>query len=77
MSGRKIVASVGALAVAAFLVLGTPAHAIGSRAGNEAPPARASAWLAFAELWQGRLSSSSGCGRFGRRSRDAAIDPYG
>ena len=75
MSGRKIVASVGALAVAAFLVLGTPAHAIGSRAGNEAPPARASARLALAELWQDVLDF------VGLRAvwekEGAAIEPFG
>ena len=75
MSGRKIVASVGALAVAAFLVLGTPAHAIGSRAGNEAPPARASAWQALAELWLDVLDF------VGLRpvweAEGPAIDPFG
>jgi hypothetical protein len=75
MSGRKIVARVGALAVAAFLVLGTPAHAIGSRAGNEAPPARASAWQAFAELLQDVLDF------VGLRpvweGEGIGIDPYG
>jgi hypothetical protein len=75
MSGRKIVASVGALAVAAFLILGTPAQALGSRAGNEAPPARASAWQAFAELLQDMLDF------VGLRpvweKEGAAIEPFG
>ena len=75
MSGRKIVASVGALAVTAFLVLGTPAQALGPRAGNEAPPLRLSARLALAELWQDLLDF------VGLRAvwekEGAAIEPFG
>lgn len=75
MSSRKIVASVGTLAVAAFLVLGTPAQAIGSRAGNEAPPARAAAWQVFAEMLREVLDF------VGMRpvweNQGVGIDPYG
>ena len=77
MSGRKIVASVGALAVAAFLVLGTPAHAIGSRAGNEAPPARASAWQAFAELLRDVFEFLGLRPVWEADDQGGAVDPFG
>lgn len=76
MSRRKIVVSIGALAVAAFLTVAGPAEALGPRAGRTSP-AWSRAWQAVSVLWQGALQRI-GLGPVTAQSdQGSGIEPYG
>jgi hypothetical protein len=77
MSRRKIVVSVGALGVAAFLTVSGPAEALGLRAGGRTSPAWSRAWQAVSALWQGALQRVGLGPVTAQGDEGGGIDPYG
>jgi len=77
MSRRKIVASVGALAVAAFLTVVGPAEALGARSGGRISPAWSRALQAVSVLWQGALQRIGLGPVTAQGDQGGGIEPYG
>ena len=77
MSRRKIVLSVGALAVAAFFAVSGPAEALGPRGGGKSSAAWSRAWQAVSMLWQGALQRIGLGPVTAQGDQGSGIDPYG
>jgi len=77
MLRRKIVISVGALAVAAFLTVAGPAEALGPRAGGRNSPVWSRALQAVSMLWHGALQRIGLGPVTAQGDEGSGVDPYG